>query len=403
MTIIIKKQKRRRNMIKFTMEEELIVKSLRDFVENEVKPAVPEIEKTNAIPMELWHRCGELGFIGVCFPEEYGGMGMRSIMDKIVLEEIAKESPALALAIDAHHLCCRSIMMLGSKAQKEYYLPKLVNGELVGASAASQSEGGQVYAETKPIGTFTQDGILLNSTKVFITNSSFADIFIVVGLVDGNYCQIVVDKATEGLSYGGGMVDHKMGMHGSGTGTVRLTNVLVPMSNMLVPDEYDPSSAFTFASCYLDISAISLGIAEGAFYKTKDFLMNRKRNGKIMAGMPVISKNLALMKAKIEMMRSMLWATTEINDESPDPLLIHATKPIVTDACLEVTQMAVVLHGGAGYMEDTGVARYHRDAMCNVIGEVPSDMHLVQVALQMGLPIEDSVCQFPVCGDRYAK
>lgn len=391
-------------MIKLTMEEELIVKSLRDFVENEVKPMVSEIEKTNTIPMELWHRCGELGFIGVSFPEQYGGMGMRSIMDKVVLEEISKECPALALSIDAHHLATRAIMMFGSKAQKEHYLAKLVNGDLVGASAATDPAGNSISAETKPIGSFTADGILLNCNKVFCTNSGFADIFVIIGMIDGNYCNVIVEKDTEGFAHGGNLVDHKMGMHGSGTGSLRLNNVLVPMTNLLAPDEpFDPANAFTFCGCYLDISAISLGIAEAAFNKTKDYLMARIRNGKPLAGMPVIARSLALMKSKIEMMRSTIWSTTEIIAAEPSPLLVHATKATVTEMGCEVTKMAIELHGGAGYMEETGIARYHRDAICNTIGENPTDVHLEQVALQLGLPIEGVQSMFPICGDRYAK
>ncbi len=389
-------------MIHFTMEEELVIKSLREFVENEVKPAVPEIEKTNEVPRKLWDRCVELGFIGVCFPEEYGGMGMRSIMDKIVLEEISKECPALALSIDAHHLCTRSIMMLGSKAQKNEYLSKLVYGEIVGASAATDPTGSGIYAETKPIGKFTENGIQLNCNKVFITNSSFADIFVVIGMIDGNYCQILVDRNTEGLICGGSMVDHKMGMHGSGTGTVRLTNVTVPMSRLLVPDEFDPKSAFQFCGCYLDISAIALGLSEGAYAKSVEFLSSRMRNGKVMAGMPVIARNLALMKSKIEMMRSMVWNTTEVFEESPNPMLIHATKAMVTEMACDVSELAIKIHGGAGYMEETGVARYHRDAICCTIGENPTDVHLEQVALQLGLPVE-AQAMFPVCGDPYAR
>lgn len=389
-------------MYKFSIEEELVVKSLRDFVENEVKPAVPEIEKTNEIPKKLWERCVELGLIGVSFPEKYGGMGMHGMMDKVVLEEIAKECPALALAIDAHHLATRAIQQLGSKAQKETYLSKMVYGELVGASAATDPAGCGVYAETKPIGTFTEKGILLNCTKVFITNSSFADIFVVNGMIDGNYCMVLVDKNAEGLLFGGNMVDHKMGMHGSGTGTVRLNNVLVPMSNLLAPDEpFDPANAFTFCGCYLDISAIALGIAESAYKKSKDYLMARIRNGKPMAGMPVIAKNLALMKGKVEMMRNMVVNTTEIVETEPSPLLIHATKALVTEMACDVTEMAIKVYGGAGYMEETGIARYHRDAICCTIGENPTDVHLEQVALQLGLPVEGTQPMFPICGDRY--
>lgn len=389
--------------MKFTMEEELIIKSLREFVEDEVKPAAAELEKTNEFPMKLWKRCVELGFIGVSFTSEYGGMGMRGTMDKIVLEEIGKECPALALAIDAHHLATRQIYNFGSKAQKEKYLPDMAFGEVIGAVAATEAAGVIPCAEFQKMGTQGEKGFIVNGTKIFCTNSSVADVIVVCGVMGDNFCSVIVDGNSEGLQRGGSLVEHKMGMHGTGTGTVLFNNVLVPYENVLVPEDANKIDPFLTTQCYLGISAISLGIAESVFKKTKDYLNGRIRNGKPLSSLQVVAHELVDMKCKIELMRSILYRTAGITDEgTPDPMMIHITKATVPEMACDVAEAAIKLHGGVGYMEATGIARYLRDAVCNTIGENPTNFHKEQIALQLGLPIETSMPLVPIVGDRNA-
>lgn len=387
--------------MKFTMEEELIIKSLREFVEDEVKPAAAELEKTNEFPMKLWKRCVELGFIGVSFTSEYGGMGMRGTMDKIVLEEIGKECPALALAIDAHHLATRQIYNFGSKAQKEKYLPDMAFGEVIGAVAATEAASVIPCAEFQKMGTQSEKGFIVNGTKIFCTNSSVADVIVVCGVMGDNFCSVIVDGNSEGLQRGGTLVEHKMGMHGTGTGTVLFNNVLVPYENVLVPEDTNKIDPFLTSQCYLDISAISLGIAESVFKKTKDYLNGRIRNGKPLSSLQAVAHELVDMKCKIELMRSILYRTAGITDEgTPDPMMIHITKATVPEMACDVAEAAIKLHGGVGYMEATGIAHYLRDAVCNTIGENPTNFHKEQIALQLGLPIETSMPLVPIIGDR---
>lgn len=379
-------------MFTFSTEEKLVIKSLQEFVENEVKPVAVEMSQSNEFPKALWNRCVELGFIGVSMPEEFGGMGLPKKMEKLVLEEIAKEYPALALAIDAHHLACRNIIQLGTEAQKKKYLPDMVFGEKIGAAAACEATGVLIYLETRDIGTPTEDGLILNCTKIFCTNSSAADLFTVSGMMNGNYCTVIVERDMEGVQAGDSLVEHKLGMHGSGTGTVRLTNVHVPYENICIPENFTPADSLSTAGCYLDISAISLGIAESVFEKTKEYTMGRMRNGKPLAALQVVAHHLADMKCKVELMRSVLYRAMEAQDAGDiDLLLIHITKATVPELACEVAEMAIKLHGGVGYMEAAGIARYLRDAICNTIGENPTDFHKDQIALQLDIPIDTSI------------
>lgn len=377
-------------MYKYSMEEELVLKSLKEFVEQEVKPRAQEIDKSNDFPRDLWDRCSELGLIGASVPEEFGGLGMSIVMEQRILEEISKECPMLALVIDAHHLAIRQIRSFGTEAQKKKYLPKMASGEIIGAVASTEAVGCSNYADWAPMATKTEDGLLINTTKVFITNSTFCDIFVFLGIVDGSFCNVLVDANAEGVSRG--MADHKVGMNGSGTGTVRCVDVKVPFENVLIPEHYDFEKDTTESSAsFLNISAISLGIAESVFEKTKTYLLNRKRSGKPIAGLQVAAHGLADMKCKIEMSRALLYQVAEaMTEKCADRIQIHITKAMIPEMTVEICTRAIRMHGGVGYMEETGIARYLRDALCNTIGEIPTEGHMDQIAILLGLPIDAS-------------
>ena len=387
-------------MLNLTSEEKLVLQSVKEFVENEVKPAAAEMEKANVFPRKLWDRTAELGFIGISFPEKYNGLGMRIAVENLMLEEISKECPALAMCMDAHAAACRQLMVIGSEAQKEAWLPKLVPGELVAALSACEPTGILPSLETAHIGIPTADGFVLNGTKIFCTNSDGADVIVMSALLGDKFCYFLLEKGMDGLMKGGSLVEHKLGLHGSGTGTIRLNNLLLPYDHICIPANYKPEDSMQTLHTYLAISFMALGMSESVLEKVKTFLMGRMRNGQPLAGNPVVAHNLAVMKAKTEMMRSMVYrALDEMENGIDDPQLIHITKAIVTETACEVAAEAVRLYGGAGYMETTGAARYLRDVTATTIAENPSDMHYEQIALQMGLPVPGTRSFFPVTGD----
>ncbi len=390
-------------LLKLTMEEELILKSLKDFVENEVKPRALEIDGGNEFPRDLWDRCAELGFVGICIPEEYGGLGMRNTMGQLVLEEIAKECPVLALVIDAHHLAYRNIDTFGTAAQKAKWLPKLAMGEVIGAGAGTEPTGAMPSLESQPMAVFTENGLLVNSTKIFCTNSGVADIFTVGGLIGSDFMFFIVEKDTPGLKCGGELIEHKMGMNGSDTGTVLFKDVLVPMENVLIPEDPEAVDRFRALECYVDISSISLGLAEGVFNKTLAYLKGRMRNGRPLATYQVVANHLARMKAEIEMMRAMVYTSADYYDNAVNnPIQVYATKAMVTEMAVEIAKKCVQLQGGIGYMRETGIERYLRDSVCNIIGETPTDLHLDQIAIQLELEIITSAPFTPFVGDLFA-
>ena len=372
-------------------EQQMILRSVKEFVENEVKPRAMEIDRTGEFPHDLWKRCAELGLTGSGIPEEYGGLGLGVLMEQLLMEEIAKESPVLALIVDAHLLAFRMISRAGTEEQKQRFIPKLASGEMIGSMASTEAPGSTNYTELPPMGTYDGEDLILNTTKVFITNSHVADLYVFSGMVDGQTIPCVVEKGAPGLITG--QIENKLGMNGSMTGTVRCVDLRVPKENIL-----GEAGALDkeFAAMYLNISAISLGIAEAVVEKTTKYVMNRTRFGKPLGGFQVVAHHIAKMTAQVELARSIMQRAAILHDEgTPDLRLNFICKAFTCEMAVQVADLCIQLHGAAGYTEDTGIARYLRDAKCNTIGEHPTDIHWDYLALQLGLPIDTTFPLFP--------
>jgi alkylation response protein AidB-like acyl-CoA dehydrogenase len=372
-----------------TEEQQLILNNVKEFVQNEVKPRVVDIDKTGEFPHDLWKRCAEMGLTGLAVSEEYGGLDQGVVMEQLVMEEIAKESPVLALILDAHQLSYRVIQHVGTEEQKKKYLPPLASGEKITALSATEACGSTNFPEYAPMKR-DGDDLILNCTKIFTTNAHVADYYTVLGLLDGGLQVVIVEKGTPGLETG--HIEHKLGMAGSYSGNVRFNNVRVPKENICIPK---PGFDYGFAVCYLNISAISLGLSEGVLEKTKNYVLNRSRLGKPLASFQVVAHHIAKMQTQIELARSILYRAAELYDEgTPNMMLVSMTKVFATEMGVDIANLCIQLHGAIGYGEDTGIARYFRDAKCNTIGETSTDIHYDFIAMYLGMPIDTSIPMF---------
>ncbi|MDD5723852.1 MAG: acyl-CoA dehydrogenase family protein [Syntrophales bacterium] len=375
-------------------EQELMRKNIREFVETEVKPKAMVIDKTGEFPLDLFKRAGELGLIGICVSEEYGGLGQQVSMENVVMEEVAKELPALAVVIDAHLLGMRAIENYGTDEQKQKYLPRAATGETVLALNWTESAGSTNYPEFTSMGKWDGDDLVLDCTKIFITNSHVADVNVVQGMVDRKMEVALVEKGTPGLETGD--IYHKLGLHGSYTGTVRFNNVRVTKDKiMAVKPGLSPARE---TLCFLNMAAIALGISEGAFEKTKQYVLTRTRFGKPLGSFQVVANHIAKMATKIELMRSLTYdAARRFEEGRCDIMLNFMAKAYSSEECIKITNQCIQLHGGVGYTEDTGIARYMRDAKVTTIGELPTDIHYDFIAILQGMPIKTTV--FPYSKD----
>ena len=364
-----------------TEEQALIQKIARDFAQNECKPRAAEIDKTGDYPMDLWKRAAELGFTGLCIPEEFGGMGADATTEMIVMEELGKQCPTLALNIDAHMYAVASIAKAGTEEQRKKYVIPTAKGVKIAALSSTEPTGCTNYDEWTLTATDKGDHVELNGTKIFSTNAQVADIYVVMANTSDGLIQYIVEKDYPGVETT--YIENKLGLSGSNSGTLTLKKVMVPKENQFVAgaltDVYLP---------FLDVAAISLGMAEEVFDRTFAYLMQRTRSFKPLATLGSIPEQLAKMSAEIEFARTFIYSAARLYDEGRgEPKLHFMAKAVVCEMAVKIISRCMELHGAVGYSEDAGIARYLRDAQGFLVAEASTAVHWYLVALMMGIPM----------------
>lgn len=368
-----------------TEEQQLIQNAAREFAEKEVAPAVPVMEETNEFPYELMRRCGELGFTGIVFPEEYGGSGLGLTEFVLVLEEISRESQALAICLDASStLCFLPILQMGTEEQRQKYLPRATRGEIIGAFAMTEPSGAVNFPAHGTTAVRDGDEWIINGTKIFCTNSEAADVYIVFAQVDGSPMPtaFLVDKGTPGFEFG--KKEHKLGWHGSHTGTIVFNDVRVPASNLLgnLHEGLNATMVAILESC-VGVGAMSCGVAAAAFNRAFDYVKDREIFGQPIIGNQSVQFDLSRAAMDIEVARTLVYKTAEVIDAGNPPipgtpvaLLTSACKVNPPEMAARVCDLAIQLFGGHGYMDDMDIHRYWRDARACQIGEGPTSTHM---------------------------
>ena len=366
-----------------TEEQELIRNLAREFTKNEVEPRAVAIDANDEFPADLVKRCGELGFLGVHIPEEYGGTNAGITTACVIIEEISKASPTLGGLLMIYTSWPAGLVYGGSPYQKEKYLPGLASGAHLGTLAHTEPAGAMNLAahETKLVRN--GNGYILNGLKIFNTHGD-ATVWLVGARTsrngDSGYGYALVDKGTPGFEIGKN--EKKLGWRGSGTGTVMFKDVHVPEENIL-GDLINGGASFGMGSLYgnLTHAAASLGGAEGLYDKTLAYIKQRNLYGMPMTMLQPVSYWMAEMWVKIEACRALLYDTTrlfEMGQVRPD--LASACKAFICDAAFEITSRLMQLWGGHAIIDETGINRYMRDARTALTAEASSEMHLSNIA-----------------------
>lgn len=364
-------------MFFMTEERELMVNITREFMENEARPVVLEHERNDKFPMELYQRASELGLLAIPFPEEHGGLGADWTTFALVVEEMGKVMPGLAIAIGSSTVLAGGLVeSAGSPEQIEKYMKPANRGELIFAGAFTEATGGSNFFEMQ--GNAVQDGDdwIINSTKLFITNAGgIADVYLVIvrtgdlepGTANG-FTFFFVEKDTPGFTTA--PPEEKMGFHGSYSGTVTLKDVRVPKENVLgeVGDGLK-YLAFNSPDEFMLAGALCLGIAEGAYDMVLKYSMERQQRGKsLFDNFQVTRHKLANMKFEIESLRGLVYMAYDLRDKGTMPMewgrMLKAKAPQVAEF---VAGEAIQLFGGVGVIEGTGISRFWRDAKINGI------------------------------------
>lgn len=366
----------------FLTEDEMMIRDMaKDFADNVVAKTVTELDRNHAFPVEEIKQCGELGFLGVEVPEEYGGSGLNCLSHILVMEQLARHSSSLASIIDAHSgLGTQPILKAGTEEQKQKYLVPAATGETLCAFALTEPQSGSDSAGTKTTAVLDGDEWVINGTKAFITNIGHARIFVVAAKTDmeakgsrGISC-FIVEEGTPGFTIG--KPEEKMSNHSSYSGELSFMDCRIPKENLL--GELNKGFPL-FMSCVdegrLAISAVAIGMAQGVLERATRYAKERVAFGNPICKYQGISFKLAEMASEIEACRMMLYNVCRMN-EAGIPFAKEATmiKMLSSEMCVRVCDKGVQILGGYGLCEEYEIERFYRDAKLLTIGEGTSEI-----------------------------
>ena len=370
---------------RLTKEQELVQKTIREFTEKEVKPIAAETDRTCDFPKENIDKLFRYGYMGMGIPKEYGGAGADDISAAILVEEISKQCASTGDIIATHNgLCCGPIIKNGTEAQKQKYLPMLLNGH-IGAFALTEPNAGSDASKGTTTAVKDGDHWVLNGSKIFITNGYVADIFVVFAMTDPSkgtkgISAFIVESSFPGFSIG--RHEEKMGLHGSPTAEIVFQDCIVPEENLLG----QLGKGFKIAMQTLDggrigIAAQALGIAEGAMEEAIAYT-----KGRVQFGRPISKfQNTQFLFADMEVAVSaarLLTYQAAFNKTVGLPYTKEAAiaKLFASETAMKITTKAVQMFGGYGYTKDYPVERMMRDAKIKEIYEGPSEIQKIVIS-----------------------
>jgi len=372
----------------FTLPEhvEALRQEVRKFAEKEIRPHVMAWDEAKTYPMAVIKQLGEMGMLGIIFPEEYEGAGMGYIEYAVVVEELSRVCGSVGISIAAHNsLCSNHIYAMGSEAQKEKYLKPLASGKAIGAwgltePGAGSDAGAQLTSARK-------DGnhYILNGTKNFITHGTVGDIAVVMARTSAG-------KGTHGISafilekgmpgFHAGKQENKLGLRASDTSELILEDVKVPAENMLGEEGVGFHQAMkTLDGGRISIGALALGMAQGAYEESVKYSKIRHTFGKPLSGHQAIQFKLADMAVQIEAARLLIYQAANLKDQGrPYAKAASMAKLFSSEIACKVADEAVQIHGGYGYIKDYPVEKYYRDVKLCTIGEGTSEIQRTVIA-----------------------
>ena len=368
-------------------EEHLMIRdAAREFAQNELLPGVIERDEQQHFPKELIKKMGEMGFLGMMAPTEFGGGGMDTISYVLVMEELSKIDASASVIVSVNNsLVNYGLANYGSQAQKEKYLSKLTTGEKLGAFCLSEPEAGSDATSQKTTAIDKGDHYILNGTKNWITNGGSADYYLVIAQTDKEKKHrginaFIVEKGWKGFEVG--PKEQKLGIRGSDTHSLIFNDVKVPKENRIGEDGFGFKFAMkTLSGGRIGIAAQALGIAAGAYELARDYSKVRKAFGTEICNHQAIAFKLADMNVEIEAARHLVmkaaWDKDQGNnyDISSAMAKLHASK-----VAMDVTVEAVQVHGGNGFVKEYHVERLMRDAKITQIYEGTSEIQKIVIS-----------------------
>jgi len=360
---------------------------VREFAESELKPHVRRLDEGVEFPHDLFKKIGAVGYLGITVPEKYDGAEMSFLDYAVIIEEIARVDPAIALGVAAHNgLCSGHILRFGSEELKQKYLRPLARGEFLGAWSLTEPTAGSDAGGTRSRAARDGDGWVLNGAKTFATHGSVGRVCIVFCVTDASrgkkgISAFLLEKGMPGFRHG--KVEDKMGMRASDTAEVIMEDCRIPASHLVGAE----GMGFVNALEILDrgriaIAALALGTAQGAYEAALAYAKQRRQFDKPIASFQAIRFMLADMAMKIDASRLLIWRAASIEDEGKERVGQYSAmaKLYASETAMRVTDNAVQILGGYGYTKDYPVEKFFRDAKLCTIGEGTSEIQRLVIA-----------------------
>lgn len=372
--------------IDFTEEQIVIRDTIRDFAEQRIRPIVMEYDESQEFPMEIMQELGELGFLGILVPEKFGGSNLGYVEYSIVVEEIAKVDPSLALSVAAHNgLCTNHINLFASDELKSKYLPDLATGKTIGAwgltEPASGSDAGGMQTTAEKDG----DCYVLNGTKNFITHGGVGKTAVILAITNKEkgrkgISAFIVEKGTDGFSVG--KKENKLGMRASETTQLIFENCRVPEANIIGNlDEGFIQAMKILEGGRISIAALSIGLAAGCLNASVKYSKERKQFQKSLSEFQAIQFKLADMATELEAAKLLTYKSASLKDSGNDiNLSASMAKLFSSEIATKAANEAVQIFGGYGFVKDYPVEKYYRDVKLLTIGEGTSEVQRIIIA-----------------------
>jgi acyl-CoA dehydrogenase len=367
--------------------------TIRRFVNQDLEPISQKVEEEDQIPEEIVQKMRDLGLFGLAIPEEYGGLGLGTLGECLVYEELTKTNAAFRSRIGTSNgIGSMGILFDGTEEQKQKYLPRIASGEWTSCFALSEPEAGSDAANIKTTADRDGDYFVLNGLKHFITNGDIADIATVIALTDkdkrtrGGITAFVVEKGTPGFSVG--TIERKMGLRGSHTCELIFDNCRVPVTQV-IGGEPLIGQGFKTAMSVLDkgrltMGACALGAAQKLLDLSSEYARQRVQFGKPIAQFQSVGNMLADMATEIYAARQMLYHAAWLRDQGKKVIKeASMVKLFCTEMACRVSYNAVQIFGGSGYMKDFPIERFYRDLRLYTIYEGTSEIQRVVIAREL--------------------
>lgn len=358
----------------------------RNFAETELRPVVMQYDESQEFPLPVIEKLAALGFLGMTCPEDLGGAGLSDLEAAVIIEELARVDPSVALTVASHNsLCTGHLVLFGNEEQKRAYVPDLASGRRLGAWGLTEPGSGSDSGAMQSIAERSGNDWILNGSKTFITQGSVGSTYVILARTDRSsgkksISAFILEKGMAGFAVG--KKENKLGMRSSDTATLVFENVRIPGKNLLG----NVGEGFKQALQVLDggrigIAALSVGIAQGALDASVGYVRERRQFGKPIAEFQGIQWKLADMATEVEAVRLLTHraASLKVRGE-PYGLAASYAKYLASEVAVRATGEAVQIHGGYGFIKDFPVEKFYRDVKLMTIGEGTSEVQKMIIA-----------------------